>query len=196
MPRAKEINLDFKYYPKTLMKKLEYIKRCPMTLLEADSGFGKTTIMRHFFKNTGLEDAVFDIHEFKGDSPAQAWGHFCRMISLADRESAERLRAIGEPGEDTVGEIAQTLRGLTCERETFLFLDDYQEWKLYRPMNSYSVCPGRGRRNYISWLPRILTCVKNIRRHRGRMGCIFCRRTILLSRMTILTIIIRGPGWC
>ena len=48
MPRTKPINPRIKYYPPRLMERLEYIKNYPLTLVEAPSGFGKTTILEHF----------------------------------------------------------------------------------------------------------------------------------------------------
>ena len=50
MPRIRQLKQDIKYYPKALMEKLENIKAYPMTLLEADSGFGKSTALQHFFQ--------------------------------------------------------------------------------------------------------------------------------------------------
>ncbi|MFR1480083.1 MAG: hypothetical protein ACLSB9_32655 [Hydrogeniiclostridium mannosilyticum] len=48
MPRTRQLKQDIKYYPKALMERLENIKSYPMTLLEADSGFGKSTALQHF----------------------------------------------------------------------------------------------------------------------------------------------------
>lgn len=45
MPRTKPINPKVKYYPPRLLKQLEYMIDYPLTLVEAPSGFGKTTVL-------------------------------------------------------------------------------------------------------------------------------------------------------
>ena len=57
MPRTKPINPRIKYYPPHLMERLEHIKSYPLTLVEAPSGFGKTTILEHFL-DTRLPQSI------------------------------------------------------------------------------------------------------------------------------------------
>lgn len=133
MPRTRQLKQDIRYYPKALMERLENIKSFPMTLLEADSGFGKSTALQYFFDTRNPEAFPLHQHEFQSETPAEAWKTFCGLIAKFDRESAERLAVIGMPGEDTMLEIAQTIHGISCERETFLLLDNFQLWELYRP---------------------------------------------------------------
>lgn len=115
------------------MEKLENIKSYPMTLLEADSGFGKSTALQHFFDTRNPEAYPLHQHEFHSETPAEAWKIFCGLIAVVDKESAERLSVIGMPDEDTMPEIARTIHNISCGRETFLLLDNFQLWELYRP---------------------------------------------------------------
>lgn len=133
MPRTRQLKQDIKYYPKALMEKLENIKSYPMTLLEADSGFGKSTALQHFFDIRNPEAFPLYKHEFQSETPAEAWKVFCGLIAAFDMESAERLLVIGMPDEDTMPEIARTIHNIFCDRETFLLMDNFQLWKLYRP---------------------------------------------------------------
>lgn len=133
MPRTRQLKQDIRYYPKALMEKLENIRSYPMTLLEADSGFGKSTALQHLFDTRNPEAFPLHQHEFQSETPAEAWKIFCGLIAKFDRESAERLSVIGMPDEDTMTEIARTIRGISCDRETFLLLDNFQLWELYRP---------------------------------------------------------------
>ena len=48
MPRMGRLRPEIKYFSPELVKKLECICRYPLTLLEASSGFGKTTALLHF----------------------------------------------------------------------------------------------------------------------------------------------------
>lgn len=133
MPRTRQLKQDVRYYPKTLMEKLENIKSYPMTLLEADSGFGKTTAIEKFFETRNPESFPVYKHEFHSETPAEAWKIFCAMIARFDEESGSRLTAIGMPNEDTMPELARTICAISCDRETILFLDNFQLWEIYRP---------------------------------------------------------------
>lgn len=133
MPRPRQLKQDIRYYPKALMEKLENIMSYPMTLLEADSGFGKSTALQHFFDTRNPEAYPLHQHEFHSETPAEAWKIFCGLIAAVDKESAERLSVIGMPDEDTMPEIARTIHNISCGRETFLLLDNFQLWELYRP---------------------------------------------------------------
>lgn len=144
MPRTRQLKQDVKYYPKALMEKLENIKSYPLTLMEAASGFGKTTALQYFFDTRNPEAFPLYKHEFHSDTPAEAWKNFCSMIAHFDKESAERLTAIGMPGEDTMPEIARTIRAVSCGRETFLLLEDFQLWELYRPCEFLKILSAHG----------------------------------------------------
>lgn len=133
MPRTRQLKQDIKYFPKALMEKLENIKNYPLTLLEADSGFGKTTAVRRFFDTRNQEAFPLYVHEFSNDRPSEMWKGFCGLIANFDEESAGRLLALEKPDEDNITEIVRALRSISCDRETFLFLDDFQMWNLYNP---------------------------------------------------------------
>lgn len=133
MPRTRQLKQDIRYYPKALMERLENIRSYPMTLLEADSGFGKSTALQHFFDTRNPESFPLHRHEFQSETPAEAWKIFCAMIAQFDRDSGERLAVIGMPDEDTMPAIARTIHDISCGRETFLLLDNFQLWGLYRP---------------------------------------------------------------
>ena len=133
MPRTRQIKPDIKYFPKPLMEKLEQLKSYPMTLLEAQSGFGKTTAMHHFFETRKLEAIPLYKHAFDADTPDEAWRHFCELIAAFDQESADALTAVGMPDEDTMSDIKRVMRSLSCPDETYLFLDDFQLWRMPQP---------------------------------------------------------------
>ena len=126
------------------MERLENIKSYPMTLLEADSGFGKSTALQHFFDTRNPEAIPLHQHEFHSETPAEAWKVFCSLIAAFDKESAEKLFVIGMPDEDTMPEIARTIQGISCGRETFLLLDNFQLWELYRPCEFLKYLSGHG----------------------------------------------------
>lgn len=139
MPRIRSIRPEIKYFPPELIKKLECISSYPLTLLEASSGFGKTTALLNFFE-TGLpETAVVYKHEFTDNGIQEAWKQFCGLIARFDEGSAGKLLAAGIPAADTLPDIRCIIRSLSCRKETYLFLDDFQEWKLPHPCEFLSV---------------------------------------------------------
>ena len=92
MPRIKPINPRIKYYPPRLMEQLEYIKSYPLTLVETPSGFGKTTILEHFFDSRLPKSILQSRYEFMQVSSGKGWGQFCAMIAQADADCASRYR--------------------------------------------------------------------------------------------------------
>ena len=49
MSKSIRINPNTKYYPPRILDKLEFARSYPCTLVEAPSGFGKTTLLEYFF---------------------------------------------------------------------------------------------------------------------------------------------------
>ena len=133
MPRTRQIDPKVKYYPPRLMERLEYSKHYPMTLVEAPSGFGKTTILEHFLTTRLPEGALRGRYEFVRGRAREGWQQFCALIARVDPDCARKLRAIGPPDEDTLPDIAQALEGLACPEEAWLWLDDFTKWGLDRP---------------------------------------------------------------
>lgn len=147
MPRSRRLKPEIKYFPPELMKKLECICSYPLSLLEASSGFGKTTSVMHFF-NTSLPETVpIYRHIFMGGSVQEGWKQFCSLIARFDRECAEKLLGVEEPDEDALPYIRSILRSLSCEKETYLFLDDMHEWQLPKPSEFLSALSEQGAEN-------------------------------------------------
>lgn len=130
MARTKQIKPETLFFPKRLMERLNSIKVYPLTLVEAPSGFGKTTALRHFFDSQVSGTAQIIWHTFPSEQPGASWKAFCELIGLFDPDSAQRLIATGPPDEDTLPEIERIFRKLRCPEETYLVLDDLAAWKL------------------------------------------------------------------
>ncbi len=131
MARTKRIKSETLFFPKRLIERMNSIKMYPLTLVEAPSGFGKTTALRHFFDTQVSKTAQVIWHTFPTEQPGASWKAFCGLIGLFDPESAELLTVIGAPDEDTLPEIERIFRMLHCPEETYLVLDDLAAWKLY-----------------------------------------------------------------
>lgn len=130
MARTRQIKPETLFFPKRLMERLNSIKAYPLTLVEAPSGFGKTTALRYFFDSEISETAQVIWHTFPIQQPGASWKTFCGLIGQFDLENAERLAVAGPPDEDTMPEIERIFKKLHCPEETYLVLDDFAAWKL------------------------------------------------------------------
>ena len=133
MPRTKQINPRIKYYPPRLMERLEYIKDFPLTLVEAPSGFGKTTILEHFLDTRLPHSILRGRYEFMQGGSRNSWRQFCAIIAQVDADCARRLEFIGPPDEDALPEIARALQTLECREDAYLWLDDFMNWEIDLP---------------------------------------------------------------
>jgi LuxR family maltose regulon positive regulatory protein len=53
------------------------------------------------------------------------WRQFCATMGKIDPLAGQELSSLGLPDEDTLTDAAYALADITCERETWLFLDDF-----------------------------------------------------------------------
>lgn len=133
MAKIRRIKPEALFFPKRITECLSSIKAYPLTLIEAPSGFGKTTALRHFFDTQVPETSQVIWRTFSHESPNTSWKLFCSSIEAFDANAAEDLAAAGIPDEDNLSEIRQILRQIYCPEETYLVLDDFAAWKLTSP---------------------------------------------------------------
>ncbi len=134
MARKRQIKPETRFFPKRLMERLELIKSYPLTLIEAPSGFGKTTALRHFFDSKIPDTAFISWHTFSFENPKSSWKAFCGLIYDFDPKSGTELESIGLPDEDNMSRIKDAFRNLLCPEETYIVLDDFASWKLAKPV--------------------------------------------------------------
>ena len=146
MARIRQIRPETQFFPKRLMERLDSIKDYPLTLVEAPSGFGKTTALRHFFDSQVSDAARVCWHTFSPEHPNASWKAFCFMVAAFDPDASVRLAAAGPPDEDTLPEIRGIFRELNCPEETYLILDDFAVWKLPVPGEFLAVLSAHGGR--------------------------------------------------
>ncbi|MDR1481453.1 MAG: LuxR C-terminal-related transcriptional regulator [Synergistaceae bacterium] len=117
---------DIVYFPKRLISKVSKVKDYPLTVIEAPSGFGKTTSLRGYLRQN-LSASVRDFwYTSLGESPVRAWNNICDVLGEIDRATSENLRGIGLPGRETMADVAAIMRECRCERDSFLVIDNYQ----------------------------------------------------------------------
>lgn len=112
-------------FPKRLMTRLSGIPGYTVTVVEAPSGFGKTTAVREFLKD--LEQASRqNWYTCFGESPVKVWEGMCQLFGNVDIECAQRLKGLSPPTKDILPDIVSLIRDLRCDVETFLVIDNYQ----------------------------------------------------------------------
>lgn len=128
MPKSMRINPNTKYYPPRMLEKLELVQSYPFTFLEAPSGFGKTTLLEHFFEVRIAPSVPRYYFDFESDEPLSIWRQICQRIGKIDAACGERLQKSGPPDEDNRSEIHEALQELCCPEECYLWLDNYKRW--------------------------------------------------------------------
>ena len=114
------------YYSSRLKQKLNLLPASPAVLVEAPSGYGKTTAVREYLEKAFPQS--HDIYWFTAVDEASPalYQRFCLEIGKIDRRAGERLLKIGIPNAFTIGETCEILRSIECNNETWLVLDNFQ----------------------------------------------------------------------
>lgn len=111
------------HYPLILQDALSHMEAYPLTVVEAASGFGKTTAVREYLAALG-HHAFW--HTCYGEPPVKTWNRICRSLSHIDGEAARVLERIGAPCEENLADIADCMRTLRCDQESWLVIDNFQ----------------------------------------------------------------------
>ena len=114
------------YYSKRLEQKLNLLASSHSAIVEAPSGYGKTTAVREYLeKSFPLSQ---DIYWFTAvdEAPVALYQRLCREIEKIDSRAGERLLGMGIPNAFTIGETCETLRSIECNYEATLVIDNFQ----------------------------------------------------------------------
>ena len=113
-------------FPDGLQAQLAKIADHTLTVVEAPSGFGKTTAVREYLETHFQEDARIVWYTCLGESPAKAWAGICKLFGSADESLGQDLLELGVPTLDTLPDIAGRLQDFHCKTPIFLVIDNYQ----------------------------------------------------------------------
>ena len=123
MPKQKTFNSRAIYFADKLRCQMARISEFPCTLIEAPMGYGKTTAVREYLKETDARVLWQHIYD---DSVTGFWTAFCRMLRELDAERAESLEQLGFPNDSvTMQEALRLIGEMAISEETVLVLDDY-----------------------------------------------------------------------
>ena len=112
------------YIPPRLKKESENIRKFPLTVAEAPSGFGKTTVLEAFLAEKEFSSARVFKHTFFKGGTGEYFARLCEILSEVDKVSAEALSSLGAPCEENFSALCEVMGDLECEGDTYIFLDN------------------------------------------------------------------------
>lgn len=119
---ASKLNLQAVYVPARLANDLLNIKQYPLTVLEAPSGFGKTTALDSFLAQ--LQTATVLKHTFFTENLQAYWQWFCTTLAEVDSVCAEALLRCGAPQHENMADICEIMADLESAAEVYIVLDN------------------------------------------------------------------------
>ena len=126
MEQGKSRKTEPHYYSDRLKRKLDKMRFIPVTVVEAPSGYGKTTAIRDYLETELPQGTPVYWFTATNEAPAASFRRLCREIEKIDSHAGERLLKIELPNAATIGEAIDTLRSMRCMHEAYLVLDNFQ----------------------------------------------------------------------
>ncbi len=134
------------YFSRHLRDVLADIPSYGLTVIEAPSGFGKTTALREYLAR---EQKTADVRWYTclGEPAGRSWAGICRLFAGLEDSSegsiADDLQELGEPSCDNMADIAFLISGCRPAEPAFLVIDNYQLFDSpvrKRCMAAFSAC--------------------------------------------------------
>lgn len=135
------------YTSERLRKKLDWIREFPLTLVEAPSGYGKTTALKQFFNNESFASVPVYWLTFLGESEQASWSGFSKIIAKADPLCGEALEDLGGLSTDKLRQVESIMGGLSCSKETYIVLDNVNQIKFSEMGSLLEILSGHGGKN-------------------------------------------------
>ena len=126
MKGKKSDKTELRYYSQRLKRKLDELRFAPITIVEAPSGYGKTTAVKDFLDTETPQNTPVYWFAAVDETPVVSFRRLCREIDKIDSLAGERLLKIGLPNAATMGEACDTLRTIQCKQKTYFVIDNFQ----------------------------------------------------------------------
>lgn len=135
---------EIHYYSGRLKGKLNQLRFVPAAVVEAPSGYGKTTAIRYWLENDIPPNTPVYWFTAVDESPLAGFRRLCCAINKIDSNAGERLLRIGLPNSANVGEACDALRSIECTQETYLVIDNFQIIQSFLPASFFSALVEHG----------------------------------------------------
>ncbi|NLE90888.1 MAG: helix-turn-helix transcriptional regulator, partial [Dehalococcoidales bacterium] len=133
MVRRKTGTSEIHYYSDRLKNKLNKLRNSPASVVEAPSGYGKTTAVRDFLESSLSQSTSVYWFNAVDEAPEAGFRRLCREIEKIDGRAGACLLRNGFPNAFTIGEVCEALRSIKCEREVWLVIDNFQSLNISLP---------------------------------------------------------------
>jgi len=125
MIEKKTFQSSIHYYSPRLLKKLKGILSAPVTVIEAPSGYGKTTAVKDYLMDNLPEGAKLYWWSAAEGASEHSWTRLCRELGRIDPEAGKQLFSAGFPRLISSWEIAEIISDIHCDMQSVLVLDDF-----------------------------------------------------------------------
>ncbi len=161
------------YFSDRLKRQLSQIPYYPLTIVEASSGFGKTTAVREYLKKNLPTGACEYWYTCLGEPASMAWIGICEMLANVNGEKAGNLKNLGMPTIDMLLYLTGILRDFYCQTEAYLVIDNYQLVKCDIPRELMSAFSMHGSPNlHIIFITQQLAAKQKISFHNANIHTI------------------------
>ena len=116
-------NSSVHYYSDELLEKLEKIVEEKTTLIEAPTGYGKTTAIKDLMQNAQNRGATVEWITVAEEPVGAFCNRFFTALNRIDNK-IEEISDTEDPFHHCPGKVIDMLAGMTCEKETFLIIDN------------------------------------------------------------------------
>ena len=117
MRLAGRVRTEVHYFSDRLKRKLDEVQFARATIVEAPSGYGKTTALRDYLESkahAGIPVYWFSATE---EAPSSGFRRLCLEISKIDDDAGLRLLRIYLPNAVTIGEVCDAIRTIRCRHD-------------------------------------------------------------------------------
>lgn len=123
MPNEKQYNTRRLYFSNRIIEALNGIFNYPLTIIEAPMGYGKTTAVRTFLKDSDVNILWQSIYD---NSLGGFWNNFAKQFYDSDGNRSQSLLQLGFPNDSLLLEEAiQLIDDIQFSDKTVLVIDDY-----------------------------------------------------------------------
>lgn len=121
--RKRQYNTKNLYFSRRIIRSLEGILDYPLTIIEAPVGYGKTTSIREYLRNAGIDVLWQRVYDSSADS---FWDGFAKLFFELDSDRTQSLIHLSCPKDDlSRHEAIKIIKEIKLSEKTVLVIDDY-----------------------------------------------------------------------
>lgn len=113
-----------RYYSSRLQKKLDLLLSTPLSIIEAPSGYGKTSAVQDTLVHVSPSQIFYSI--LVDESAVVSYRRLCRELSKIDPKHGAALERIAYPNRSNEAKIVELIQNLETTQPTYLVIDNLQ----------------------------------------------------------------------